>query len=69
MAEFTSNARRFRSREIFRPASGWLIGPIVRQLPKQSLESTLDSTRKAVLSRRGAGAGNGRIPAAANKVE
>ncbi len=27
---------------------GWLIEPIVRQLPKQSLESTLDSTRKAV---------------------
>ncbi len=34
---------------------GWLIGPIVRHLPKQSLESTLDSTRKAVLERRGAG--------------
>ena len=30
---------------------GWLIGPIVRQLPKQSLENTLDSTRKAVLVR------------------
>jgi hypothetical protein len=43
---------------------GWLIGPIVRQLPKQSLESTLDLTRKAVLDRRGVG-----LPAAAKKLE
>jgi hypothetical protein len=30
---------------------GWLIEPIIRRLPKQSLESTLDSTRKAVQDR------------------
>lgn len=30
---------------------GWLIEPIIRHLPKQSLEMTLDSTRKAVLTR------------------
>jgi hypothetical protein len=32
---------------------GWLIGPIVRELPRQSLEGTLASTRKAVLERVG----------------
>lgn len=34
---------------------GWLIGPIVRELPKQSLEGTLEFTRKAVLEGRGKG--------------
>lgn len=34
---------------------GWLIGPIVRELPKQSLQDTLESTRKAVLEGRGTG--------------
>jgi hypothetical protein len=29
---------------------GWLIEPIVRHLPKESLESTLGLTRKAVLT-------------------
>jgi len=31
---------------------GWLVEPIVRQLPRQSLENTLRSTRDAVMARR-----------------
>src|SRR5262249_6635825 len=31
---------------------GWMIGPFVSGIPKESLEFTMDATRKAVLSKR-----------------
>jgi hypothetical protein len=37
---------------------GWLVGPFVNSIPRETLTFTLDATRKAVLARRAAQAGN-----------
>ena len=49
----TSRTLHFMAKvELFRiPGFGWLIGPFVTSIPKESLENTLSSTRSAALAR------------------
>jgi hypothetical protein len=40
---------------------GWMIGPFVTAVPKESLTFTLEATRKAVLARLGASNSSGLV--------